>query len=182
MSFPRAKRFSALETVGIAALAVWGVQLSAWAVTVPNAFSPGEVASSSEVNANFQALADAVTALEDKTRFLVVEEDALNGMNGPHLIVRGANLHVQSGSGCSSDGDPGAACAPTGVYSGLGNLIVGYAENYSDFARDGSHNLVVGVDNGFAAYGGLVAGATNIVSAPAASAVGGIGGVASGFA
>ncbi|ADR37596.1 hypothetical protein Ocepr_2146 [Oceanithermus profundus DSM 14977] len=45
----------------IAALGLWGL-----AVTIPNSFSSGEVVSAAKMNQNFQALKDAVDALEAK--------------------------------------------------------------------------------------------------------------------
>jgi phage-related tail fiber protein len=51
-----------LTTFGCLALAgVWGATAYAAAVTVPNTFSSGQVVSSSQMNANFQALAEAVS-------------------------------------------------------------------------------------------------------------------------
>ncbi|WP_456413315.1 hypothetical protein [Oceanithermus profundus] len=45
----------------VAALGLWGL-----AVTIPNTFSSGEVVSAAKMNENFQALKDAVDALEAK--------------------------------------------------------------------------------------------------------------------
>ncbi|MBI3609116.1 MAG: SUMF1/EgtB/PvdO family nonheme iron enzyme [Nitrospirae bacterium] len=54
------KRFSMTEVVGLLTVVVMGVAIYAYAVTVPNNFSPNTTAKSSEVNANFQALTDAI--------------------------------------------------------------------------------------------------------------------------
>ena len=80
------------------------------------------------------------------------------------VVFEGANVFVQSGSG-STDG----------TVNGLGNLIVGYNEFTGIRSTDqaGSHNLVVGSDNGFTSYGGIVSGESNRTAAPYSSVVGG---------
>lgn len=83
---------------------------------------------------------------------------------GDNLVVSGANLQVVDGSG-STAGPP----------NGRGNLIVGYNEDDQAPAavRTGSHNIIVGRENGYSSYGGLVAGFDNTVAAPMASVTGG---------
>jgi len=51
--------------VFVTALGLWGL-----AVTIPNSFSSGEVVSAAKMNQNFQALKDAVDALEAKVAAL----------------------------------------------------------------------------------------------------------------
>ena len=97
-----------------------------------------------------------VVALEDKTQFLSVSEG--------EMFVTGTNLHVRDGSGGTG-----------GAVNGLGNLIVGYNElrgNGND-NRTGSHNLIVGVQNNYTSYGGIVAGRVNTISGVYASVTGG---------
>jgi hypothetical protein len=90
--------------------------------------------------------------------------------SGNDIIIEGANLHVRSGSG-----------ATDGPVNGLGNLIVGYNEPRGDGAdRSGSHNLVVGSQHNYSAYGGLVAGFHNAVSGAFASVTGGQNNIAAG--
>ncbi|MCW5198701.1 hypothetical protein VU06_03010 [Desulfobulbus sp. F3] len=98
---------------------------------------------------------------------------------GPYLTVdskrniylTGANLHIRSGSGSTY-----------GALNGLGNLIIGYNENYSPTedmpvaARTGSHHLVVGPYHSYSSYGGLVAGYRNTISGISSSVSGGIRG------
>ena len=68
--------------------------------------------------------------------YVTVTDNAIDGLNGPNIIFSGANLHVRSGSGSTTD------------TTGLGNVIVGYDEDENtasvDSARTGSHNLVGG--------------------------------------
>ncbi len=93
----------------------------------------------------------------------------LNGLKGPHVIFKGVNLHLRNNKG------------KTDYLNGLGNLIIGYDENYATPApRSGSHNLVIGPFHGFSAYGGLIAGFHNTVSGNYASVSGGIANTASG--
>lgn len=54
------KRFSMPEVVGLLTVVMASVGLYAYAVTVPHTFTAGTTALASEVNANFQALEDAI--------------------------------------------------------------------------------------------------------------------------
>jgi len=90
---------------------------------------------------------------------------------GTDVFFDGCNVYIRSGGG-STD-------APV---NGLGNLIVGYNEiQYGGIFRTGSHNLIVGRNNSYTSYGGLVAGELNTVSGPAASVGGGFQNTASGI-
>lgn len=67
---------------------------------------------------------------------------------GNDITISGANLYVNSGSG-----------ATDGPVNGLGNVIIGYNEpRGAGDDRSGSHNLVVGSQDNYASYGGVVAG------------------------
>jgi hypothetical protein len=117
---------------------------------------------------------------------------------GPHITFKGANIHIESGSGATDDhGNP----------TGLGNLIIGYDEDpinslNGDFSdglpimqgpggpsplrpgdRGGSHNLVIGSGNRFtqAAFSGLVVGERNTIESFGASVSGGFHNTASGL-
>jgi cell division protein FtsB len=121
------------------------------------------------VEANVASLAARTAAVEANptmklSPYVSVVETPINGLNGPHIIFTGANLHVRSGSGSTG-----------GNVNGRGNLIIGYNENVglAETSRPGSHNLVVGTLNNFTSFGGLVAGSQNSVLAPYASIAGG---------
>lgn len=61
------KKFSFFEVVGLAAVAMVGVSIIAYAATsVPHLFSSGMPARAGEVNANFEALRAAIEKLENK--------------------------------------------------------------------------------------------------------------------
>jgi hypothetical protein len=87
---------------------------------------------------------------------------------GDDIIIEGANLHIRDGSG-STDGPV------NGLGNlGLGNLIVGYNELRGEGDdRSGSHNLIVGSQHSYSAYGGLIAGFRNAVAGAFASVTGG---------
>jgi hypothetical protein len=113
--------------------------------------------------------------------FVSVDPNPEIGMVGPHIIFKGANIHVISGSGATNDnGNP----------SGLGNLVIGYDEDPSGLGgggvlgpgdRGGSHNLVIGRGNRFTkhALGGFVAGELNTIDDEATSIAGGFENTAS---
>ncbi len=90
------------------------------------------------------------------------------------VILEGANLYVQSGSG-----------ATDGAVNGLGNLIIGYGEDGSYYGgqpsdRSGSHNLVAGGGNSYSSFGGLLAGNLNVLTGAYTSVTGGFGNTATG--
>jgi hypothetical protein len=97
--------------------------------------------------------------------FVTIENGTIKGLAGPHIIISGANVHIQN------------APVPTAV-NGLGNLIVGANDDSFntaevDAARTGSHNLVVGDEHKYIANNGLIAGLGNFVSADNGSVTGG---------
>ena len=96
--------------------------------------------------------------------YVSLDVNPINGVNGPHIIFSGANVHVRSGSGRTDDNN-----TPTG----LGNLIVGYDEQQTEaVSRTGSHNLIVGGQHSFTKHGGLAAGAANTLDGVSAFAAG----------
>jgi hypothetical protein len=118
------------------------------------------------------------SSVQSLAPFVTVIPGELNGLTGPHVIFEGANVHVRSGSGSTSD-NPSAADPPPPL-TGLGNLVVGYNENTPGKDRTGAHNLIVGPDHGYSSFGGFVAGNQNNISAPNASVSGGVQNEASG--
>ena len=88
--------------------------------------------------------------------------------NDNNIYLTGANLHIRSGSGKTD-----------GKINGLGNLIIGYNENYKK-TRTGSHNLIIGPYHSYSSFGGLVAGYENTISGPYSSVSGGYSGTANG--
>jgi hypothetical protein len=115
--------------------------------------------------------------------FVSVDQSMINGLRGPHVILSGANVHIQSGLGLTDDRDQ------TGLASGLGNLVVGYNEVpveeevlvvLQPADRHGSHNVIIGPEHRFSNVGGFVVGFQNTVSGDFASVSGGAANTASG--
>ena len=84
-------------------------------------------------------------------------------LSGTDLSITGVNVHILDGTG------------KTASPSGLGNLIIGYNKlgNSNGDIRTGSHNLVLGDQNNYASFGGLVAGQNNGISGLYSSVSGG---------
>jgi len=138
-----------------------------------------QVAALQETVSNLQTTVSAqqsqLTAIQSSNvfalnSFVSVDPNPENGVIGPNIIFKGANIHIVSGSGATND---------NGSSTGLGNLIIGYDENpalaganpLAPGDRGGSHNLVIGRWNRFTrnGFGGLVAGEGNTISAEAAT-------------
>lgn len=99
-------------------------------------------------------------------------ESLLTGVtrSGNDIYINKANVHIRDGSG-STDG----------TVNGLGNLIIGYNEpRTSGNNRTGSHNLIIGSQNNYKSYGGLVSGFSNEISGSYSSVSGGLNNIASG--
>ncbi len=86
--------------------------------------------------------------------YVSVDQNAENGLAGPNIVFKDANVHIESGSGATVDS------------SGLGNLVIGYDEDNAnspiDSARTGSNNLIIGPGHEFTASGALLAGYQNV--------------------
>jgi formylglycine-generating enzyme required for sulfatase activity len=82
--------------------------------------------------------------------------------DGNDLTFSNMNVHIVNGSGY------------TETTGGTGNLIVGYNESRGGGDnRTGSHNIIVGREQDYTSFGGIVAGAHNTVSGAYASVTGG---------
>ena len=89
--------------------------------------------------------------------------------NGDDVIIAGANLHIVNGLG------------NTQSTNSLGNVIIGYNElRGSDNDRSGSHMLVVGEEQNYSSFGGIVVGFHNETSGDYSSVSGGVFNTASG--
>ena len=139
--------------------------LEASVATQSGQISALQNALSAEVTARTQADANHNNVLK---WFSVTPQGA-----GADIRITGANLQIVNGAGL------------TDQVNGFGNLIVGYNElrnnpNSSD-VRTGSHNIIAGMQNNYASFGGIVGGLYSSITAPFASVTGGLGGTASGF-
>lgn len=105
-----------------------------------------------ELNSHFQ----------DVFEYIAVVPGMMNGLNGPHVIFFGANVHIRSQLKYSlKEGN------------GSGNLIIGYNEDLTKNPRTGDHNLIVGPGHSYNACGGFIAGLANTVKGSFASVSGG---------
>jgi hypothetical protein len=76
--------------------------------------------------------------------------------NGRDIVIDGANVYIVNGQG------------DTQTANGFGNLILGYneAQPAGQNFRTGSHNLILGQQNNFTSFGGIVGGVQNLISGP----------------
>lgn len=110
------KKFSTAQVVGLLSTAFLGITVLAYAtVTIPNNFTADTTAKASEVNANFQALADAINNRTSAT---------LVGMAGTWNYTRnGSYLNTSSGN---------TIC----TYSGTGTLTLNSNGTFTDIQND----------------------------------------------
>ncbi len=121
-----------------------------------------------------QSSSGSSSSLTSLAKYVTVDTNPINGVKGPHVIFRGANVHIQSGSNMTDDG---------GLLRGLGNLFIGYNESPDpsivydgvgcDRTATGSHNLVLGKGNLVTSYGSTVLGSQNCVTGRQATILGG---------
>lgn len=101
------KRFSLGWHIGLALGVVAGTGAAVYAVTIPNTFTDGQTASAAAVNANFQALKDAIDGCTtDMVRV------------GSSCVDKDAKL-ITDATGCQPTGQ-GCATATTGPATGTG--------------------------------------------------------------
>lgn len=86
-----------------------------------------------------------------------------SGVGGkPTIQFSGVNVQIVNGEG------------KTESTNGAGNLILGYDERLAgEKKQTGSHNLILGIDQTFTSFGGIVDGKSNTISAAFASVTGG---------
>ena len=102
--------------------------------------------------------------LETLDRILPHIRYEATGVGGkPTIRFSGVNVQIVNGEG------------KTASANGSGNLVVGYDENEAGIHKQtGSHNLIVGEQQTFTSYGGIVAGLEDSLLAPFASVTGGL--------
>ena len=152
--------------------------------------------------ARIDSLEGQVTLLE--ARLAELDDNTVLDLNGrlelntddperPTAIFAGVNVQVINGTG------------RTDSVNGLGNIVVGYdeervggvflcsdgrydnqpeclnnEETWSTIHKSGSHNIVVGKENNYSQYGGLVTGLANSINGGFSTVTGGLKNVASG--
>lgn len=143
-----------------------------------------------DLMAGYKLLRSQVQTLKTEVGVLQAEveakQDAMDCLSqvGSDLYVDACNFHVRNGTGSSNaDSTP----------NGLGNLIVGYNEEYVggyniDFPdgyedgseKTGSHNVIVGPYHTYTNYNGLVTGKSNAITGENTTVTGGWANIASG--
>ncbi len=117
------ERFSLRQVVGMLTLVILGISVLAYAtVTIPNTFTSGTTAKSSEVNANFTALADAMN----------------NRTSATLANMAGTWSYTQFGS--FLNGSPSAA--PLCTVSHWGTLTLNANGTFSDVQTTVNNNCV----------------------------------------
>jgi hypothetical protein len=114
-----------------------------------------------------RGMAERMATLEKKLGAMTFDDTA------NEVVITGANLRIVNGLGT------------TDTTNGVGNLIVGYNElrppgDAPPNNRTGSHNVVLGKQNNFTSFGGLVVGQRNEISGEFATISGGFLNTASG--
>src|SRR5262245_27305506 len=130
----------------------------------------GDAALQGSIDAEAGARAVADATLQEKLD-AVADKLVHFSRTGDEVYITGANLHLLNGT------------VGTQTANGLGNLIIGYNASRNDPGspdiRTGSHNLILGDQQNYASYGGIVAGQFNSILGPYASVTGGAGNTAS---
>ncbi len=132
---------------------------------------------------NFQTQINSLQSTTSSLQSGVTQATHITGLfslsNGvgtnTELTLTGVNLHLVNGLG-ATNGEPGSPYdTSNSVTNGLGNLIIGYNETRggNSDTYTGSHNLILGQQNNYSSYGGIVAGLDNTITAPFASVTGG---------
>ncbi|WP_456476038.1 hypothetical protein [Oceanithermus sp.] len=131
--------------VFVTALGLWGL-----AVTIPNSFSSGEVVSATKMNENFQALKDAVDALEAKLAAVQAGQQAPPTQTGKlaYVWVTGGTADATYRFN-PSGGDITVSSPATGVYdvtfAGL-DLGAGGVVQVTGYGLDNTYCKVRGWD------------------------------------
>jgi outer membrane murein-binding lipoprotein Lpp len=155
------------------AVAALQAQVAAQQTTINTLQSDLDAAESTiaTLQSELDAAQPAIDFATDLEQCMSVDDtNTINGLVGPHVIFDGCNVHVRDGSGNT-----------LGPVNGLGNLIIGYNEDFSQGDRTGSHNLVIGPNHNYSNFGGFVAGNSNTISGESSSVLGGQLNTASGL-
>jgi hypothetical protein len=118
---------------------------------------------------NLQSLLVGVTRNRDGSTLVIAGHGGDSASPLKTVLFKGVNVQVVNGTGIETK------------MNGLGNLIVGYADNTSGYPRTGSNNLITGDNGGWSSYGGLLGGDFNQIHGPFDAIPGGRSSTASGF-
>jgi len=131
-------------------------------------YTDTEALNAVQTAAYITALQNSVTDLQNRIASL---ENLLVhfSRSGNEVYIQGANLHIRNGN------SSGLTQTDNVASPGTGNLIIGYNEPRNDGTdnKTGWHNLIIGKQNNYSSYGGIVSGLHNTTSFPYASVTGG---------
>jgi hypothetical protein len=99
--------------------------------------------------------ASGLTALNKILPHMQYLESGVGGK--PTIQISGVNVQVVNGTG------------KTETINGEGNLVIGYDEHNGYFGsrqQTGSHDLIVGLEQEFTSFGGILGGFRNTASGP----------------
>lgn len=136
------------------------------AITQLQGTSSTQAQAISTLQSNVASQGSAISSLQTKTASMAAT--TINGR--PAVTFNGVNVYVRNGMGSTA-----------GTPNGTGNLIVGYDEaRTTNSKKTGSHNLVLGYENNYESFGGIVAGRSNSITGETSSVLGGFMNQASG--
>jgi hypothetical protein len=104
--------------------------------------------------------ADELTVLKSILPFMKFIAAGIAGK--PTIQFSGVNVQVVSGSDSTS-----------AAVNGEGNIVIGYDENAGAHEQTGSNNLILGEEQTFTSYAGIVGGDHNVLTAPFAAILSG---------
>jgi hypothetical protein len=116
-----------------------------------------------------QALLSGVTRSRGGSTLVIAGHGSQSRSALKTVLFKGVNVQVVNGTGIETK------------LNGLGNLIIGYADNTGGGPRTGSHNLITGDNGAWTSYGGLLAGDFNQIHGAFDSVPGGRSSTATGF-
>jgi hypothetical protein len=103
--------------------------------------------------------------LENLLPYIKYEEKGVDGK--PTIKFEGVNVQIVSGAGTEA-----------AAVNGEGNIVIGY--NESPGTQTGSNNLILGGEQTYTSYGGILGGSRNTISGPFSAVISGGLNVASG--
>ena len=146
------KKFALLMLVTLLSLLVFVSAANASTPTLPQLAK--QVASLQKQVTTLKAQLKSAQSLLAIAPYVSLHPGEMNGVKGPNIVFRAANVHVMSEQDQNDQ-------------TGLGNLIVGWNDDPNPIPpnyRSGSNNLVVGSSQTFPADGCLLAGGWNTAS------------------
>lgn len=130
------KRFSMRQVVGLLMIVFLGVTVLAYAaVSIPHNFTPNTTAKASEVNANFQALANAMPAAWTTSSLAEYDNNTSIYPNGAQVLQLDVNL---PSSGKVIVSASGSVCLKNHTVGSTDTVFLKISKTSGAFAGDGA--------------------------------------------